>query len=283
MTKIRFVTDSTCDIPTDLIEKWHIGVVPAFVNYGGESYADDGIELIRAGFYETLPSIDPLPTTAAPSPALAEQVIKATFEDAEHIFILTAPAKLSGIYNTLRLAATEVLPKGSFTMIDSGTVSMALGWQVLIGAEVAAETGDVAAVKNAIERVREESRLYGALATLEFLRRGGRVGWASASLGSLLRIKPIISVEDGEVNSLERIRTFSRAVNRLAELARQHAPLDKLAIGHGNNPEGAQQLQDLLADIAPPDTILFSITPVIGVHSGPGVVGVGVVGKSWRQ
>jgi DegV family protein with EDD domain len=280
--KIRFVTDSTCDIPPDLVKKWDIGVVPAFVNYGGNSYADDGVELVREDFYAKLPSMPETPKTAAPPPAIAEKVILKTFEGADHLVILTAPAVLSGIYNSLRLGASS-LPPECVTLIDSGMVTMALGWQVLVGADVAAETGDVQQVVDAISRVRAHQKLYAGLATMEFLRRSGRVGWALAGIGALLQIKPMLEVKDGEVLSLGRIRTFGRVVEELLRLAREHAPLDKLAILHTNNPEGALDMQNKLADIAPPDTLLINVTTVIGTHTGPGALGIASVSKNWRS
>jgi len=279
--KIKFVTDSTCDIPPELVQKWGIGIVPAFVNYGGNSYADDGKELIREEFYARLPSMTETPKTAAMPPGLAEKIITETFEGADHLFILTAPAALSGIYNSMRLGASN-LPPDRVTLIDSGTVTMALGWQLLIGAEVAAETGDVDKVKDAINRVRAHQKLYAGLATMEFLRRSGRVSWALAGIGALLQIKPMLEVKDSVVLPLARVRTFGRVVQELLSLTRAQAPLDKLAILHSNNPNGALDMQNQLVDIAPADTLIINITTVIGTHIGPGALGVALVNKGWR-
>jgi DegV family protein with EDD domain len=279
--KIKFVTDSTCDIPLELVQKWGIGIVPAFVNYGGNSYADDGKELIREEFYTRLPTMPETPTTAAPPPAMAERVANETFEGADHLIILTAPAALSGIYNSMRLGIAN-LPPDCVTLIDSGTVTMALGWQVLVGAEVAAETGDVDKVVGAINRVRANQKLYAGLATMEFLRRSGRVSWALAGIGALLQIKPMLEVKDSVVLPLGRVRTFSKVVQELLSLTKAQAPLDKLAILHANNPEGAREMHSQLADVAPPDTLLINITTVIGTHTGPGALGIALVTQGWR-
>jgi DegV family protein with EDD domain len=279
--KIKFVTDSTCDIPPELVQKWAIGIVPAFVNYGGNSYADDGKELIREEYYACLPDMAETPTTATPPPGLAEKIIKQTFEGADHLIILTAPAALSGIFNTMRLGASS-LPQDCVTLIDSGTVTMALGWQVLVGAEVAAETGDVEKVLDAINRVRTHQKLYAGLATMEFLRRSGRVSWALAGIGALLQIKPMLEVKDSVVLPLGRVRTFGRVVQELLALTRAQVPLDKLAILHANNPDGAEDMQHLLADIAPSETLIINITTVIGTHTGPGALGVALVSRGWR-
>jgi DegV family protein with EDD domain len=280
--KIKFATDSTCDIPPELVQKYGIGIVPAFVNYGGKSYADDGKELIREDFYQLLPTMPETPTTAAPPPGLAEKVATETFKDADHLVILTAPAALSGIYNSMRLGIAN-LPQDRVTLIDSGTVTMALGWQILVGAEVAAETGDVDKVLDAINRVRAHQKLYAGLATMEFLRRSGRVSWALAGIGALLQIKPMLEVKDSAVLPLGRVRTFGKVVQELLTLTRAQVPLDKLAILHANNPEGARDMHTQLADIAPPDTLLINITTVIGTHTGPGALGVALVDKGWRS
>lgn len=279
---IRFVADSTCDIPPELLEKWMISTVPAFVNYGNKSYADDGKELDRVAYYDQMPTMTSQPTTAAPPPALVEQVIHKAFEGADHLVMLTVPALLSGIYNAFRLGATE-LPQDRVTLIDSGTLTMGLGFQTLIGAEVAAETGDVAAVLSAIERVRKNEHVFAVPETMEYLRRSGRVGWATASVGALLQIKPIVSATESDVKAIARVRTFSKAVDKLIELVQEQAPLDRLALLHVNNPQGAKEMKIRLGAIVPAETFIINVTPVIGTHIGPGALGVVPVSKAWRQ
>src|SRR5690606_35994820 len=224
--KIRFVTDSTCDIPQDMVRRWQIAVVPAYVNIGDKSYADDGVQLDREDYYNRLPTVTPFPTTAAPSPGTARQLIEGAFEDADHLIIVTAPARLSAIYETMRIAAAN-LPQDQVTLVDGGTVTLALGFQVLIGAETAAETGDVEAVLKAMTSVREHSSLVAMVKSLENLRRSGRINLAAAGIGALLQIKPIITVKRGEVKVLSRVRTTKRAREELLEMLRAQAPLDK--------------------------------------------------------
>ena len=279
--KIRFVTDSTSDIPADLVTKHSIGIVPCFINHGEQSFTDDGRELVREDFYKQLPSMRPAPTTAAPSPGMAKEVIDARFADADHLVIISVASKLSGTYNAMRLGAAH-LPPDRFTLIDSESVTLGLGWQVLIGAEVAAETGDVEQTVDAIRRVRQHANVYAALETMEFLRRSGRVGWAAASIGALLQIKPLLHVYEGEVKAASRVRTFSRAFEELVRLGNEQVPLDRLAILHAANPEGAQELRERLTDIAPANAIIVSITPTIGTHIGPGGLGLATVSQMWR-
>jgi len=278
---IRIITDSTCDIPREFIERYKIGVVPCFVNYGGNSYADDGVQLIREDFYRQMPNIRPVPKTSAFPPGMVESLLEETFQEAEHVVILCVPAKLSGVYNAFRLGASN-FPQDKVTLIDSGQVAMGLGWQVLIAAETAAATGDRQQVLDAIQRVRDNQRLYAALDTLEYLRHSGRVGWASASIGTLLQIKPILDVRDGDVKSHARVRTFKRAFDELVHLAREQTPLDRLAILHTANEQGARELHEALKDIAPETVFVVNINPTIGTHIGPGGLGVATVSQSWK-
>jgi DegV family protein with EDD domain len=280
--KIRFVTDSTCDIPPELVRKFGIGVVPCFVNYGGRSYADDGTELDRQTYYDLLPTMTTPPTTSAPSPGLAERVIRETFEGADHLVMICVPAALSAVYNVLRLGASD-LPPDSVTLIDSGTTTIAQGFQVLAGVEVAEQTGDLSEVLSAIERARNHERLYAVPESMEYLRRSGRVGWATAGAANLLQIKPIIQLADGKVDSFARVRTFARAVDKIIELVEEQAPLDRLALLHANNPDGALEMKNRLGSIAPAQTYILNVTPVLGTHIGPKALGVTTLSKAWRQ
>ncbi len=276
LKKIRFVTDSTCDLPAAVVQKYRIGVIPTFINYGDRSYADNGADLTREEFYRQLPSISPFPTTSAMPPALAEDVILNTFEDSDHLFLISVASKLSGVYNIMRLCANK-LPPDRVTLLDSKSVTLGLGFQVLAGAEAAEATGDIDQVRAAVESTRERAHVYAALETMEFLRRSGRVGWAAASLGALLQIKPMLSVWDGDVKSLGRVRTFGRAVDELIRLTHEQAPLERLAVLYISDAADAEALRDRLADVAPPDTFVVSVTPTIGTHVGTGGLGVATV------
>ncbi|MBL8160862.1 MAG: DegV family protein, partial [Anaerolineae bacterium] len=266
--RIRFVTDSTCDIPPEFIKRWQISVIPAFVNYGGKSYADDGIELNREVYYNQIATMASHPTTAAPAPGLAEKIIMQAAEQADHLIMLTAPAALSGIYNAFRLGALN-LPPDRVTLIDSGSLSMGLGFQVLVGAQTATETDDIQEIVNTISKVRANERVYAVPESMEFLRRSGRVGWAAASVGSLLQIKPVVEARDGAIVNIARVRTFSKAIDKLIELAEAEAPLERLAILHANNPEDAVIIKERLASIVPAESYILNVTPTIGTHIGP--------------
>jgi DegV family protein with EDD domain len=280
--RIKFVTDSTSDIPHELAKEWGITVIPIFINIGGESYADDGEHFSREAYYDNLPTMNPLPTTSAPSPGLAEQMIRQAFEGADHLVIITLPQQLSATYDALRLGAAG-LPQDRVTLIDSASLSMALGFQVLIGAEVAAATGDLNRVLAAIDRVRPARRLAAIINTLEFLRRSGRVNLATAGLGALLRVKPILTVEDGRVDTIARVRTMNRAKETLVQLLKEQGPLDRLALLHTNNLDELAEFRDELGDLLPEKTYMINATPAIGTHIGPKCLGFVSINQSWRD
>jgi DegV family protein with EDD domain len=214
---------------------------------------------------------------------MAHDGIKNAFDKgADHVVIVTTPAGLSGIYNSMRIAMRD-FPEDRITLIDSEQVSMGIAWQVLLGAEVAGETGDVDKTLAAIEQVRKHLQVYAVLTTLEFLRRSGRVSTVAASIGSLLGIKLVIQVKDGQILPVARVRTFGRALAKIVELITPHAPFDRLAIMHAINPEGGNALLERLGDTVPPDIRMESICPAIGVHGGPGIVGVATVSKGWKD
>jgi len=280
--KIKFVTDSVADVPPELAAQWGIEVVPCYVNYNGESYKDDGVELVREAYYNELEHLSDPPSTSAMSPELAREAIDRAYADADHVIMITTPARLSGIYNAFK-AASDHLPEENVTLIDSGQLSLGMGWQVLAGAEVAAETGDLAQTRAAIDAMRDAQRIYATIGSLDHLRRSGRIGWATASIGTLLNIKPVVELRDGDANAIARVRTFNRALDKLAELAEGHAPFDRVAILHVNNPQGIEAVRERLADVLPENVTTGLINPAVGTHIGPGSVGVGIVSKGWKN
>jgi DegV family protein with EDD domain len=279
MPRILVMTDSTCDLPPEWVQRFDVRVVPTYVNFGSESYADDGVQITRSEFYRRLPLSPVTPTTAAPPPGQVLEVMRQALADADHVIGITAPAKLSGVYNTFRLAAEQTDPK-RVTLIDSGMVSMGMGWQVVIAAEMAQAGASPAEIERTNRAVQPGTDVWAALDTIEYLRRSGRVSWAAAMVGNLFQIKPIIRMHDSVVSSVTRVRTTHRAFDALVALAHEAAPLDRLAVMHTSNLDGAYHLFDVLADIRPPnETVIVEVTPVLGVHVGPNGLGLGVVRK----
>ncbi|MBI5957655.1 MAG: DegV family protein [Chloroflexi bacterium] len=280
MPRTLVMTDSTCDLPPEWVRRFDIRIVPTYVQYGLESLADDGVQLTRTDFYRRLATNEALPTTSAPPLGQTHQIMAQALDDADHVVALTAPAKLSGIYNTFRLSA-EQLGRERVTLIDSGMLSMGLGWMVITAAEAAQQGAEPVEIKKAVANMGPRVDVWAALDTVEYLRRSGRVGWAAAMMSQLLQIKPVIRLYDSEVTALTRVRTSQRAFDTLVELAHKAAPLERLAVLHTNNLPGARRLAETLADIHPAhEPVMVDVTPVIGVHVGPNGLGLGIVRQS---
>jgi len=277
MKPVLVMTDSTCDLPHDWIARYDVRAVPTYVHFGLESLADDGQQLTRPEFYRRLPTVAELPKTSAPPPGQVLEVMRQALTDAEHVIAITAPATLSGIYNTFRLAAEQSAPE-RVTLIDSGTLSMGLGWLVMVAAERAQAGIAPATIAEEVRAAVPRANVWAALDTFEYVRRSGRVGWAAAMVGELFHIKPIIHLYDGVVSSVTRTRTSQRAFNTLIELAHSAAPLERLAVMHSYYPQGGQRLAEALSGIVPTAEIpVVDATPVIGVHVGPNALGIAVL------
>lgn len=281
--RIRIASDSVCDLPAAIVGELAIDIIPTYVNIGEQSLPDDGSALVREQFYRDLPQMRVLPTTAAPSPGDAEAFFRKILRhDDQHVISIHVPEKLSGVLNTMRLGANAV-STDRITLVDSQQLTLGMGFQVWVAAELSAQGVDLKTILATIERVRQHTRVYAIIDTLEYLRRSGRVNTLLANFSSLLRIKPIVEVKEGEIRALARMRTWARAAARLGELARAQAPLDRLAILHINNQSGAERFLDSLRDIAPPDSIIVEVTPTLGTHIGPGSIGVAALNVNWRQ
>lgn len=281
--RIRIAADSVCDLPAELVASLGVSIIPTYVNIGGESIADDGVGLDRERYYRDLPSLAAQPTTAAPSPGDAAEFYRRILADgAEHIISIHVPQNLSGTLNAMRLGA-EAAGKDKITLVDSLQLTFGIGLQVWAAAEQAHAGAELDAILEQIQRVRAYCKVYAIIDTMEYLRRSGRVNTLVASLGGLLRIKPVIRVDRGEIESIGRLRTWSRAEQRLRELTRAEAPLDRLAVLHIANRAGAERFLESIQDIAPSDTLVIETTPTLGTHIGPGSIGVATLSRNWRQ
>lgn len=276
---IKIVTDSTCDLPEDLVARHGITVIPLYVHFGLDGYRD-GIEISREEFYTRLPDSNPLPTTAAPSPDVFLSVYEQlAAQGAIDILSIHVSETLSATINSARLAAAQT-KSANVTVIDSRQLSSGVGFQVLAAAQMASEASSVDAVLNMLESLIPRVHVFAALDTLEFLRRSGRVNGLVAGLGNALQIKPLLKMNDGEASS-ERTRTSRRAMDRVVALLEGVAPLEQLAIVHANAADRAQILKQQVNHLAPDsDLWTIDITPVIGTHIGPGAVGVACVSQT---
>ena len=270
---VRVVTDSACDLPDDLIEREGIEVVPLTIRFGKEELVDRK-ELSTDEFWRRLADSDVLPETSAPSAGAFEAAFRRMIADgATGIICINLSSKLSATMQSAQVAAQAVQADCPVVVVDSLMVSMGLGSLCLTAARRAADGDSLESIVANVTDRRNRSKLYGALDTLEFLKKGGRVGNARALLGSMLAIKPVLEVRDGEVEEAGKVRTRSKALRLLVDRVKQ-GPFDNLAVLHGNAPD-LDELLDLLEPLAPQDEIVVGqIGPVIGTHAGPRVIGV---------
>ncbi len=280
--RIKFVCDSTSDLPAAWRARWQISVIPVFVNFGDESFPDDGVSLTHEEFYRRMAEAKQPPTTSAPSTGAAERVLREALSEAEHVIAFTISPAVSSTYNTVRLAAQQVSEE-RITVCETGTMSMAMGWQIAAACEARERGADLAGILAAVAQARARTNVWAIPGSLEYLRRSGRVNRIVSSVGTLLQIKPIITIKDGVVDSKQRARTMKKAIEAAAEAVRQHAPLEGLAILHTNAPDLAEQMRALLAEVAPSDPermLVLNAAAAIGVHFGPGSVGAAILSAS---
>jgi DegV family protein with EDD domain len=278
MSKVAVITDSTAYIPDGLVKAHSITVVPQVLIWGEETFRD-GIDIMPDDFYKRLETAKVMPTTSQ----VAIGDMKATFEklldrgfDILGIFI---SAKLSGTMQSA-IQAREFLPKaaGKISIVDSHSTAMAMGFQVLLAAKAAQNGANLSECQNLAEKAREHTGVYFVVDTLEFLRRGGRIGGAQALLGSALNIKPILELRDGRIESIEKVRTKGKAMERMIDLVVQHiagrTPV-RLACLHANaETEARAALATAALRLQPIDSVFASVSPVVGTHAGPGTIGL---------
>lgn len=273
-TRVAIVTDSTADLPNDLAAARSISVVPLTLHFEGRTLLD-GVDITPAEFYRRLPTATVHPTTSQPSPGRFAETYTRLLADHKEVVSIHISEKLSGTYASARQAA-DMTDLKRVRVIDSHVVSMSLGLVTLAASVLAAQGLDGASIQSRIEEMRDSVETYFSVATLEYLRRGGRIGRAGALMGSVLQVKPVLCIRDGQVTPLERVRTFERALNRIIELTRAVDRGDGVCVivGHADAQSDAERVARELEAVA--ETLLIQpLGPVVGAHAGPGVVGVG--------
>ncbi len=271
--RVKVVTDSTSDLPREIAASLDIAVVPLTVSFGDRAY-HDGVDLDQAGFLRELRAAPDLPKTSQPPTTAFEEVFGTALADDRDVVCVTIGSGFSGTHNAARLAAEAVGPD-RVRVIDSATASMRTGLAVIEGAVAAQRGVDAAGVGAVVESVLARSEVYAVLETLEYLQRGGRIGRASQLVGSLLSIKPVLTLRDNEVLPVERVRTWRKALDRMVEIARAQGQLEHLVILHVGNPDDARGLLERLAELVPNRApIVGEMGPVIGTYAGPGAVGI---------
>lgn len=273
---VKVVTDSAADIPAEIVKELSITVVPDNVHFGQRTYRD-GIDLTSTEFFAELAKSSVIPTTSQPAVGVFEEVYRRLAEETKQIISIHLPAKQSAVLNSANLAA-QAVPGVEVVLIDSGQVSMAMGWLVIKAARAAQQGKELDEILALVEDTIPRLRLIAMLDSLEYLQKGGRIGKVRALLGAALRMKPLIQVLEGEALPVENVRTRSRALARLVEFVADMAPLEEVAVAHANAPDLAQQLAAMLAPVHPLERILICpVGAILGTHAGPGAVGAACI------
>jgi DegV family protein with EDD domain len=289
MSRIAVVTDSTSYLPPDLVERHGIHVVPLYVVFGGDRPVPEVEITDYPAFFEELRSGEKLPTTSQPSVGDFTAVFEPLLADGREVVSIHISGSLSGTPEAARQAkqALEREGKGGgrIEVVDSATAAGGLGMVVLAAAKAASDGLGAKEVAARVAEARSELKMWFAIDTLEFLKRGGRIGAASAWIGSTLKVKPILTVE-GEMTPVERVRTSARAFERMVDYARQRhdSGADGWAAQHIAAPEMCARLVERCSHVfGSPPTLVSEIGPVLAAHTGPGLLGVGAMPVRFLQ
>ncbi len=276
MSKIAIVTDSSSYIPNDLVAKYNITVAPLDVIWGDETYSD-GVDISPTEFYTRLETTEVMPSTSQATIKDFKAAYDRLHAEGYQILSVLISAKLSGTISSAE-QAKKMVPDATLEIFDSETTAMALGFQVLAAARVAAEGGDMAACIAAAEGVRQRSGVIFAVDTLEFLHRGGRIGGGARFLGTALSLKPLLEVAGGVIESVDKVRTKRKAHARMIDVIAERTAGKKnirLATLHANSMVDADRVLDTANErMGAIESIHSEVSPAIGVHVGPGTVGL---------
>jgi DegV family protein with EDD domain len=276
MSRVAIVTDSTSTIPKNLVEQYQLTVIPQVVIWGEEIQLD-GIDVQPTAFYQRLATSKVSPTTSQATVASFKEVYEKLHRDGFEILCVLLSSKLSGTISSA-IQAKELVPDAKVEIVDSLSVAMALGFQVLEVAKLAQTGASLAECKALAEKAVNHTGVVLTPETLEYLHRGGRIGGGAKFLATALNIKPVLELRDGRLEAVERVRTRKKVLSRLVEIAREQiggrTPV-RLSVLHANSPEDAQFVMDeAKKQLNPVEAFVSEVSPAIGTHTGPGTVGL---------
>jgi DegV family protein with EDD domain len=270
---VKIVTDSAADLSPELVAAHDIRVVPLTIRFGDDEYVD-GVDLTPQAFYDKMAELDILPATAAPSPGAFEQAFREAAANGDPVVCINLSSQLSATMQSAQTAAKALDGEIDVRVLDSRSITAGLGLQVLAAAEAAANGASVDEVVAVVDDLSGRTKVFGALDTLENLKKGGRIGGAQAMIGSILSIKPIIDISTGVVTEAGKQRTRKKAMAWLRDTLFEQPDVGHVAVCHGCS-DDVEDLVELLASRYGRDKItVWTIGPVIGTHGGPRVVGL---------
>ncbi len=269
---VRLVTDSAADIPSSIIQELGITAVPAYVNFGIQSYRD-GVDISCDEFYDRLVNGPVYPSTAQTTPADFARAYQSLAKETDEIISIHMSGKFSGTFSSAQQGKAQAAIKGNITMVDSGTITMALGIIVISAARLANSGKTRAEIMDDVQKGMEHTRLLGTFDTLKYLALGGRIGKGKALLGSVLNVKPVVTVRDGMIAPVGNFRTRAKAIDKLCEMVRNACGVQELAVVHSTTPDEAASLKNRLSPFVDDNRFyLARLGPAIGVHTGPGTI-----------
>jgi len=275
---VKIVTDSVADLPSQVVKELGITVVPLNVRFGTEVYRD-GIDLTTEQFYDKLVHSQALPVTSVPSPGTFAEAYDKLAEETDEILAIILSSKLSATYEVALQSIGLVKKKCRVEVVDSQWAVMAQGFIVITAARAAQAGASLDEVLDLTHRSMKRVDFLAAFDTLEYLKRGGRIGKAQALLGSILRVNPFITLKDGVVEPAGRTRSRAKAIERLYSFAMGYSHIEEMAVEDAACPDEADELVERLSSSFPKERIYRSkTTPVIGTHTGPGLLLVAVLG-----
>jgi len=274
MNSVQIVTDSSCDLPEDLITQFGIGIVPLKIRFGQTEFVDR-LELTTDQFWEKCRETDELPSTAAPAPgAFIAEFQRAADEGATGVVAIVLSGELSATIEAAQQAAREVEGNIDVRVVDSRTVTLGLGAVVVAAAQAAKRGANIDEVSNIATDSAARTHVHAALDTLENLRKGGRIGAAGSLLGSMLSIKPLIEVRDGVVEPAGKQRTRTKALSYLVKVVEEHAhQIESIYVTHAAC-DDVDSFVERIQSLVQTDVLVGQLGPVVGAHAGIGTIGV---------
>ncbi len=274
--KVAIVTDSTAYLPEEIQKQYNITFTPLSVIWGDQIYRD-GVDILPGEFYKRLRETKIMPTTSQVTPAVFQNTFQSLLEQGYDVLGIFLSSKISGtVQSAIQARDTLSSAKEKITLVDSLWTTMAMGWPILTAARAAQAGESLAECKKVAENACARSGVLFVVETLEFMRRGGRIGGAQAFLGTVLNIKPVLEMRNGQIEAVEKVRTKQKAIQRVVEIVSERIKgktLIRLAVTHANSEADASSLLELArAELDPVETFCCPLSPVIGTHAGPGTV-----------
>jgi len=274
---VKIVTDTLSDITSDLAGELGITVVPLYVRFG-ESIYKDRVEITSEEFYRRLVSEPKLPSTTQPTPNDFIQVYETLAKETDEILVVVVSSKLSGTYQSATQAKEMMKGKCRIDVVDSLSVAMGMGLIVIAAVNAVKDRANLDKAADLARNAVSRSHLVAYFDTLKYLAKGGRIGKASGLLGSLLSVKPILTVKDGEMSPLTRVRSLNAGLDYLYNYAAGFSKIEGLAVEHATTPDDADKLVERLGEIYPKERIYRSvISPVVGTYAGPDALALTVL------